>query len=64
VASLFFRREKLVLARDVARMTREAIGAEHLSPDRPDELSISIIPETKETEKSVLRLFGRNYCCH
>ena len=56
--------EKLVLAGDVAGMTREAIGAEHLPSDWPDELSLSVILETKETEKPVLRLFGRDYCCH
>jgi hypothetical protein len=62
---LFLGRKQLVLACDVAGVACKTIRAEHFTPDRSDELSIPIIPaETKETEKPVLRLFGRNYCCH
>jgi hypothetical protein len=43
----------------------KTVGSENFASDRPDKLPVSIIlAETKETKKSALRLFGRNYCCH
>jgi len=66
VSTLFPWRKKAMLARDVARMSRKAIGPENFAAYRPNELSVrTVVSKTKEAKDSVPRVRRRDYCrCH
>ena len=63
-STLFGKREKLVLARDVARMLRQPVRAEYFAADRTNELSVLVSGTTEEAKKAASIFFGRNYSRH
>ena len=62
VAPLLLCRQQPVLSRNVARMLRKPVCAEHLSANRTDELPVtSISAETEKTKEFALCFLRRNY---
>lgn len=55
-----------MLARNVARVLRKAIGAEYFASDRAHELSVAVVAAAAQKSKnSALSLVGRDYSrCH
>ena len=64
VTALFSRRKKLVLARDVSRMSGKTVRTEYFSSDRADELAVSLVGAAKEPQKSIDGFYGGNCGCH
>ena len=53
-----------MLARDIARVLRESVGAEYFAANRADETSLFPITPLEKTAKLLRRSAGRSYCRH